>query len=138
MKITFNHHRINTHIANIFREINMTQLSIFPNDAYRTRLTATEDLSSESIAKMDELQRHELGGAIFWVMDYWICVMKDMELDAISITPYEIALFDISDKWFGDMTHLLQQMDCLEVRNFENEEEEVEIPWLDQTLITFS
>ena len=116
----------------------MTQLSIFPKDAYRTRFTATEDLSLESIAKMDDLQRHQLGSAIFWMMEYWICIMEDMEINTINITPYEIALFDISDKWFRAMILLLQQMECKEVRYFENEEDEVEIHWLDRTLIAFS
>lgn len=116
----------------------MKQISLFPKDAYRTRLTVTEDLSLASIAKMDELQRHELGGAIFWIMEYWFCIMEDMDINEISITPYEIALIDISDKWFRAMILLLQQMECKEVRCFENEDEELEIPWLNRTLITFS
>ena len=89
----------------------MNQLSLFTKNALRTKLISTEDLSLESIAKMDEIQIYELGVSIFQMMEFWIECLGKMDINSANITPYKTALLDISDLWFKKMTQMLQQID---------------------------
>jgi len=89
----------------------MNQISLFTKNAFRTRLILTEDLSLESIAKMDEIQIYELGVSIFQMMEFWIECVGKMDINSANITPYKTALLDISDLWFKKMTQILQQID---------------------------
>lgn len=111
----------------------MTQLPIFPENAFRTRLTVIVDLSLLSISKMDDIQRYELGEAIIELLNDWIRKLKNMGVEQSPTTPFNIALFDISDKWVGDMTMLLKQLDVICFQELENK-----FPWLEPSLIAFN
>ena len=116
----------------------MKQILLFPKNAYLTRLTAVEDMSLQSINKMDEIQRYELGKAIFWVTDIWIDDLKLMNINSVNITHYEMALLDISENWIREMVNLLSQLDNTQIASFkENNNNQIEIPWLEDILTPF-
>ena len=76
------------------------QIELFTQNAYRNRLTEIEDISVESIAKMDEIQIYELGLSLYETMDYWIETMQSrINNKSKDYGDYHECLMDITGWW---------------------------------------